>query len=64
MTSNLTISVTEMARRLGISKPTAYQLARREDFPSFNIGNRIVVYEAGLEEWVRRHAKKDKREVS
>ena len=64
MTSNLTISVTEMARRLGISKPTAYQLARREDFPSFNIGNRIVVYEAGLEEWVRRHAQKNKQEVS
>ncbi len=63
MTNSLTISVPEMARRLGISKPAAYQLARRKDFPSFNIGNRIVVYEAGLEEWVRQHAKNEKEDM-
>lgn len=52
----LTISVPEAARRLGISKPSAYALARRADFPSFHIGERIVVYAAGLEEWVKAQA--------
>lgn len=56
MAEKLTISVPEAARRLGISKPSAYALARRADFPAFHIGERIVVYEAGLEEWVRKQA--------
>ena len=56
MENKLTISVPEVARRLGISKPTAYILARRADFPAFSIGNRIVVYEAGFEAWVKAQA--------
>lgn len=56
MSEKLTISVPEMARRLGISKPSAYMLARRADFPSFRIGERIVVYAAGLEQWVKDQA--------
>lgn len=56
MTERLTISVPEAARRLGISKPSAYALARRDDFPAFHIGERIVVYEKGLEDWVKRQA--------
>lgn len=58
MENKLTISVPEAARRLGISKPSAYALARRADFPSFRIGERIVVYEAGLEEWVKKQAER------
>ena len=58
MAEKLTISVPEAARRLGISKPSAYALARRADFPAFHIGERIVVYEAGLEEWVRNQAER------
>lgn len=54
----LTISVPEMARRLGISKPSAYILAHQADFPSFTIGGRIVVYEAGLEDWVKAQAER------
>ncbi|MBD5097981.1 MAG: helix-turn-helix domain-containing protein [Clostridiales bacterium] len=54
MNNKLGISVSEMARRLGISTPTAYTWAHRADFPSFCIGNRIVVYEKGLEEWVKK----------
>ena len=56
MTPKLTISVPEMARCLGISTRTAYTWARRADFPAFKIGNRIVVYEKGLEEWVKKYA--------
>lgn len=56
MGNRLTISIPEVARRLGISKPTAYTLARRADFPSFSIGNRVLVYEAGFEAWVKAQA--------
>lgn len=41
---------------MGISTRTAYTWAHRADFPSFCIGNRIVVYEKGLEEWVKKMA--------
>ena len=58
MNSRLTISVSEAARRLGISKPTAYVLARQADFPAFTIGGRVVVYEAGLEDWVKAQVQK------
>lgn len=51
------ISVPEVARRLGISKPTAYQLARSEDFPAFLIGNRWIVHAESFEAWVEDHAK-------
>lgn len=54
MSGALTISVPEAARRLGISKPTAYILARRDDFPAFQVSEkRWLVYAEGLEEWVK-----------
>ena len=58
MGDKLTITIAEAAQRLGISKPSAYILARREDFPAFNIGNRVVVYAAGLEDWVKAQIEK------
>lgn len=58
MNSKLTISVAEAARRLGISKPSCYILARRADFPAFTVGNRVLVYEAGLESWVKAQSEK------
>ena len=54
MTEKLGIIVAEAARRLGISTRTAFAWTHRADFPSFCIGNRIVVYEKGLEEWVKK----------
>ena len=56
MDGKLTISVTEAARRLGISRPSAYVLAKRADFPAFQVGGRWLVYEAGLENWVKAQA--------
>lgn len=50
------ISVPEVARRLAISKPTAYILARRQDFPAFTIGNRVVVLESSFEAWLKAQA--------
>ncbi len=46
------ISVPQAAKLLGISCPTAYALARREDFPAFQVGGRILVSTAGLAAWV------------
>ena len=38
--------------QLGVSVPIAYELAHRKDFPSFQIGGRIVVNRRLLEKWV------------
>ncbi len=48
----LAISVREAAELLGISVPTAYELARRADFPAFHVGRRTLVDRAGLASWV------------
>ena len=52
-----TINVPEAARRIGISKPNMYILARRANFPSFSVGNRILVYEEDFLEWVKTQAR-------
>lgn len=57
-TEKLTLTVTETAAALGISKPTLYQIIHSEGFPSFKIGNRVVVSRAGLERWVQEQAAK------
>ena len=48
----LTVSVTEAARLLGISRPTMYAIIRREDFPSFRVGGRRLISLAGLQRWI------------
>lgn len=50
----LIITVDEMADLLDICRPTAYNLAKQEDFPSFKIGKRILVNRQGLQEWIDR----------
>ena len=53
----LTISVTEAADMLGISKPTMYQLVKRADFGAVvKIGRRTLISRSGLEEWVQAQA--------
>ena len=54
----LALSVTEAATLLGVSRPTVYELIKREDFPSFRIGTRRVISRAGLERWVDEQARK------
>lgn len=54
--ARLGVSVTEAAKLLGISRNQAYELAKRDDFPSLNIGGRIVISLRGLEDWVDRQA--------
>ena len=48
----LTLSVTETAEALGVSRPTVYQLLHREDFPSFKVGTRTLINRQRLQSWV------------
>jgi excisionase family DNA binding protein len=45
-------TVSEVAEMLGISKVLAYDLTKREDFPSINVGRRIVVPKTAFEAWL------------
>ena len=55
--SPLAVSAAEAARLLGVSRPTLYTLLNREDFPSFHVGNRVLVSVEGLREWIDRQTK-------
>lgn len=48
------ISVREAAKLLGISATKMYELARSDGFPSFTVGNRILVSAKGLADWVEK----------
>ena len=48
----LAVGTTEAARLLGVSRPTLYQLLNRQDFPSFRVGNRVLISVAGLQAWI------------
>lgn len=54
----LAISVPAMARRLGISRAKAYQLAKRKDFPAFELDGRVLVLETGLASWIEAQLKR------
>ena len=57
MTEKLTLSVEEMALELGISKPVAYELTRREGFPAIRISERrIIIPVDGLRNWLNTEA--------
>ncbi len=46
------LNITEAAAALGISRSTLYsELLRRDDFPAFKIGGRVVIPKKRLEEW-------------
>ena len=55
-----TLTVDELANLLKISKPVAYELANRDDFPSFKIGKSIRVSKQGLSEWILKQAASQK----
>ena len=53
----LAVGAEDAARLLGISRPTLYTLLNREDFPSFRVGNRVLISVAGLREWINQQTK-------
>ena len=60
----MTLTVDELAEELRVSKPTAYRIVRQEGFPSFSIGNRILVNRAGLQKWIDHQSSLPLEEVS
>ncbi|WOH55139.1 helix-turn-helix domain-containing protein [Bradyrhizobium sp. BWC-3-1] len=48
-TQRLTITISEAAERLGVSRNTAYEAARRGDIPVIRIGKRFLVPIAAFE---------------
>ena len=52
----LTMTVEEAGKVLGISRPTAYKLVQRADFPVVRVGHRLLVSTEGLREWVKKEA--------
>ncbi len=48
----LTVSPTECARILGISRPKVYDLINQGGFPSFKLGSRTLISVDGLRAWI------------
>lgn len=52
-TEKLAISVEELAKTLGISRPVAYELIKRSDFPSVRLSERrIIIPVEPLKRWL------------
>ena len=56
-TEKLALSAAEAAQLIGVSKPTVYLLCKRDDFPSFYVGGRLLISRRGLEAWIEQQAK-------
>lgn len=52
VSEKLAFSVSETAAILGVSKPTVYELLRKEGFPRLKVGTRTLIPKQGLESWV------------
>ena len=50
----MTLSVSDAAVVLGVSRPSVYRLIRSEGFPVFKIGTRTLISRAGLSEWIEK----------
>lgn len=48
----LTLTVPEVAELLGISVISAYNLAKRQDFPAIRVGKRVVIPRAAFDRWL------------
>lgn len=46
-----TISITEVAELLGVSRPTVYEAIRRNQLPAVRVGKRIVIPRARFMRW-------------
>ncbi len=56
--TGMAMSVEDMADELAIGRTVAYQLVQEPSFPSFMIGQRILVSRKGLQEWIDGQCKK------
>ena len=53
----LFLNVTMVAKVLGVSPSSGYELMHEPDFPVLKIGSRIVVPKEKFAEWVSRHTR-------
>lgn len=54
----LTLSVEELAKELGISRPVAYELVKKDGFPSVRVSERrIVIPVDALRAWLSDNAR-------
>lgn len=53
----LMLSVSQVAKVLGISRTSSYDLVKEKDFPSITIGTRIVVPKDELILWIKNQIK-------
>lgn len=53
----LMLSVNQVAKVLGISRASTYDLVKEKDFPSITIGSRIVVPKEELILWIKNQIK-------
>ena len=51
----LYLNADTVAKLLGISISSAYELMREKDFPSVRIGKRVIVPKENLQVWVETH---------
>lgn len=58
MAEKLAYSGREAAAALGVSLPTFYELASRDDFPSLRVGRRILVPVDELRAWLAKESGK------
>ncbi len=55
----LVLSVDELAKTLGVSRPLAYQIAKQDGFPAIRISDkRIVIPKEGLRKWLEDESNK------
>ncbi|GMA59699.1 helix-turn-helix domain-containing protein [Alicyclobacillus fastidiosus] len=47
----LTLTATHVAEIFGVSKPKAYDIIRRKDFPSLKDGNRVLIPRDAFWSW-------------
>ena len=54
------MTVEMLRERLGISRSTAYNLVKRPDFPSIQVGKKIIISETALQAWLDNGGTKQK----
>ena len=51
-TLSLTLTVSQMAKELNVSRNTAYELTKQPGFPCFHVGKRVLVNRGMLQAWL------------
>ena len=54
--NKLTVTPSEAAQLLGLSKPVIYELCHRPDFPVVRVGRVIRIPRSGLESWLEKNS--------